>query len=73
MSRYKVADHYAWTGGSAPAKPSQTPRPVIAYTRTEFRRQVNDWRSYWHDFPSRDVFRTFYRRARHDAHATFRQ
>lgn len=62
----------AWTGGSAP-------RPIGTIGRWErqivtslFREQVDRWRGFWEDSPSRDTLRTFWRRARHDAHATAR-
>ena len=62
----------AWTGGECPLAPSLTPRWERAYARALFREQVNAWRNAWKDSPDVDTLRTFYRRARYDAFATFR-
>lgn len=63
----------AWTGGTRPA-------PLLSLSAEEretvsamFREQLADWASFWREPPPTDVLRTFWRRARYDAHATHRQ
>lgn len=62
----------AWTGGNSPSLPSSESMPQSAYRRALFRQQVKTFRAYWGDWPNADTLRTFYRRARADAFATFR-
>ena len=62
----------AWTGGTSAPPPSSTPVWVRAYARALFRDAVNTWRRYWGDNPGAAELRTFYKRARADAFATFR-
>lgn len=71
-AHYRPFRSLAWTGGESPRKPSVTPVWERAYARALFRQQVNQWRSYWADSPDFYTLRTFYRRARADAFATFR-
>lgn len=62
----------AWTGGSTPAKPSQISAAQASVQKFIFAQQVADFFGYWGDYPNRDTLRIFFRRARMDAHATFR-
>jgi hypothetical protein len=62
----------AWTGGSTPAKPSATHGTEYTLASVLFRDQLADWEEYWGEFPPRDLMRTFWRRARLDAHASIR-
>ena len=62
----------AWTGGSSPRKPSEVSRFEAAARRSLFREQANTHANFWKCATEWDTFRTFYRRAQADAHATFR-
>lgn len=62
----------AWTGGS-------NPKPLLGLDGDEralvsklFRDQFILYFTFWKDKPTRDTLRIFWRRARYDAHATFR-
>lgn len=63
--------HIAWTGGSAPALDPLDPAER-EYVLILFRQQCETWKAAWGDRPPLDVRRTFMRRARFDAHATYR-
>ncbi len=62
----------AWTGGSTPVPLSQVSAAERRTVTAFFREQLSDWASAWSDCPPADVMRTFWRRARFDAHATHR-
>lgn len=63
----------AWTGGDSPRKPSAVGRIEAATRRALFREQANTHAAFWRGCRTEwDTFRTFYRRAAGDAHATFR-
>jgi len=75
--RFKLCETHpfrpiAWTGGSSPALPSNESLPQASYRRALFREQVKTFSAYWRDRPEWDTFRIFFRRARGDSHATFR-
>ncbi len=62
----------AWMGGTRPA-------PLLTISREErhlvsklFREQANLYADYWGMRAATDTLRTFWRRARYDAHATIR-
>lgn len=62
----------AWTGGSRP-------RPLLELTKGErtyvsylFRQQMSTWLDFWFAPMPLDVARIFWKRARYDAHATYR-
>lgn len=63
--------HKAWTGGSSPGKFLAVSWQERNYVRHLFREQVTIWQTYWNEYPPKDVRRTFWARARFDAHATF--
>lgn len=63
----------AWTGGDRPRPLGSVSRPECAYVRALFREQANTHAAFWRGAKTEwDTLRTFYRRARADAHATFR-
>ena len=62
----------AWRGGSRP-------RPLLELSHAErklvtnlFRSQVYIWQDFWSGPVPTDVCRIFWKRARYDAHATYR-
>jgi hypothetical protein len=61
-----------WLGGSKPAKLGDIPPWERALVSVLFRDEVAMWQEYWREPIHRGVARTFWRRARYDAHATFR-
>lgn len=63
----------AWTGGTAPQPLAALNKSERSTVRAFFREQLNDWVAYWKELPPLDVRRTFWRRARYDAHATHRE
>lgn len=63
----------AWTGGSRPAKPSEVGRKQAGIQKFLFGWQVIEFRHYWGDSPNWDTLRTYFNRARYDAHATIRE
>ena len=63
---------HAWMGGTRPlplTKISEQERILVSRL---FREQIELFLGYWGDYPALDICRTFWRRARYDAHATFR-
>ena len=62
----------AWMGGSRPKPITECSVEEIALVSALFRDQFKTYYEYWKDYPSRDVARLFWNRARHDAHATTR-
>ncbi len=62
----------AWTGGSRPAPLADLPADERKTVSAFFREQLADWRLAWGELPDADTLRTFWRRARYDAHATHR-
>jgi hypothetical protein len=67
-----IATLTSWMGGSRPAKPTHTPSVEYTLASILFRDALHDFADYWHEMPDRDTLRTLYRRARFDAHASFR-
>ncbi len=65
-------EHKAWTGGSSPKVWRYVSDDERTYTLQLFREQLEDWSSCWDDDPDSQVLETFWNRARHDAHATYR-
>lgn len=62
----------AWMGGTRP-------EPLIRLSKRErslvsilFQEQIIIFTSGWDTFPELDICRTFWKRARYDAHATYR-
>lgn len=62
----------AWTGGCRPRPLDTIGAEEHRLVRFFFREQMRDWLDFWHDMPEKDVRRTFWFRARYDAHATRR-
>jgi hypothetical protein len=62
----------AWMGGSRPRPLLELSRGERRYVTRLFREQVDTWLDYWGDSIPMDVCRTFWKRARYDAHATYR-
>lgn len=62
----------AWMGGSRPKPITECSADEVALVSLLFREQFKTWHDYWKDYPSRDVARIFWNRARYDAHATMR-
>jgi hypothetical protein len=72
MTAPRIINPVAWTGGTPPAPLMDIDRAERSMIKFFFSDQIIDWCDYWHDDPPRDVLRTFWIRARHDAHATRR-
>lgn len=81
--RRKLAkDLKAWTGGSSPLPLSKVTKKERGLISNLFREQLIDWSRYWRGGVIRSsadqtpsvlsVARIFWKRARYDAHATFR-
>lgn len=62
----------AWMGGTRPLPLSQISREERIAVALLFEDQVKDFLGFWGDNPVMDTYRIFWRRARYDAHATFR-
>lgn len=62
----------AWTGGSRPRPLRDLPFGERQYVSYLFRQQVRTWSTYWFAPVPGDIARIFWRRARYDAHATYR-
>lgn len=62
----------AWMGGSRPRPLSELSWSERLYVTRLFRDQMNTWIDFWGDLVPMDVARTFWKRARYDAHATYR-
>ena len=65
--------HVAWTGGSFPLSPADTPRDEWQYSNQLFHEQVEMFQAFWGDDPDLNTRNVFWLRARADAHATFRK
>lgn len=73
MTAPRIINPTAWTGGTPPGPLMEIDRAERSMIKFFFSDQIIDWCNHWHDDPPRDVLRTFWTRARHDAHATRRQ
>jgi hypothetical protein len=64
----------AWTGGDRPGPYASLSLPEKKYVSGLFKDQIRCWKNYWQggENPPWDTLRIFYKRARYDAHATFR-
>lgn len=62
----------AWTGGCRPRPLSEISTDERATVKRLFREQAEVWTDYWCETLPFDIGRLFWRRARYDAHATFR-
>ncbi len=67
-------EHITWTGGTKPGKYSGITNIEQAYVLELFQAECNIWSNHWKTtvIPP-DTRAIFWNRARHDAHATFRQ
>ena len=61
-----------WMGGSRPRPLLELSMGERRYVTRLFREQVDTWLDYWRDSIPMDVCRIFWKRARYDAHATYR-
>lgn len=61
-----------WMGGTPPRAPSEISPAEAGMQKFLFLEQVTVFRRYWGDSPDWDTLRIFYNRARHDAHASWR-
>ena len=70
-----MIDPIAWTGGTPPRPWGLVARtPEGRYAEKLYREQVKVWLDHWGEVVlPRDVHAIFWGRARHDAHATFRE
>ena len=62
----------AWMGGSRPRPLSELSQDEREYASYLFRQQMRTWSTYWFAPVPGDIARTFWKRARYDAHATYR-
>ena len=62
----------AWMGGSRPHPLSELSQDEREYASYLFRQQVRTWSTYWFAPVPGDIARIFWKRARYDAHATYR-
>lgn len=72
ITRSRTRPVIAWTGGSSPRRPSEISRDEASVCKYLFAQQVATFFAYWGDYPNWDTLHIFYRRARGDAHATYR-
>ena len=64
--------HRAWTGGTFPAALGAVPTAERRYVSRLFREQCEEYIGFTGGELPGDIGRVFWRRARRDAHATFR-
>jgi hypothetical protein len=62
----------AWMGGSRPHPLSELSQDEREYASYLFRQQMRTWSTYWFAPVPGDIARIFWKRARYDAHATYR-
>lgn len=62
----------AWMGGSRPRPLRDLPFDEREYVNYLFRQQMRTWSTYWFAPVPGDIARIFWRRARYDAHAAYR-
>ncbi len=62
----------AWMGGSRPRPLLELSQYERLYVTYLFRQQMRTWSGYWSTRAPIDVCRIFWKRARYDAHATYR-
>jgi hypothetical protein len=62
----------AWTGGSGPKPLAELAEAERRLVSRVFRRDMLEWAAHWGRAVPLDVARTFWGRARYDAHATLR-
>jgi len=62
----------SWTGGTTPKAIKDIDREEKALVKKLYHDQIAEFEKFWEHYPSRFIRRTFWRRARYDAHATFR-
>ncbi len=62
----------AWMGGSRPRPLLELSQYERLYVTYLFRQQVRTWSTYWFAPVPGDIARIFWKRARYDAHATYR-
>jgi hypothetical protein len=61
----------SWTGGTTPKAIKYIDREEKALVKNLYHDQIAEFVMFWEHYPSRFIRRTFWRRARYDAHATF--
>ena len=61
-----------WMGGSRPRPLLELSQYERLYVTYLFRQQVRTWSTYWFAPVPGDIARIFWKRARYDAHATYR-
>jgi hypothetical protein len=64
--------HTAWMGGSRPRPLLELDQDERCYVSFLFRQQMQTWTKYWHAPVPPETARIFWKRARYDAHATYR-
>jgi hypothetical protein len=62
----------SWTGGTTPKAIKCVDREEKELVEKLYHDQIETYVNYWGEHPIRETLRTFWRRARYDAHATFR-
>ena len=65
-------EHVTWMGGSPPRPFPEISVEEYQYAMEIYFDDVRIWEDYWSERVSRDLADLFWNRARHDAHATFR-
>lgn len=67
-------EHVAWMGGSSPRPyPQVAGTPEGAYVIKLFEADLKIWEDHWQDKAPSEVRNLFWGRARHDAHASYRE
>lgn len=63
----------AWMGGSSPKPILECSHDEVRLVAEIFAEQVETYSEFWKVPPDDDTISIFWNRARHDAHATFRE
>ncbi len=69
-------EHVTWMGGSSPLPVIEISVEEYAYAMELYFEQREEYRAYWKDHGrqhEQDYAEMFWNRARHDAHATYRE
>ena len=62
----------SWTGGTTPKAIKDIDKEEKTLVKKLYHDQIAEFVMFWRHYPNRLIRRTFWRRARYDAHATFR-
>lgn len=68
-----MKQHRAWTGGSGPKPIHQISLDELNYVAFLFNSDVIEYESFWKEKADEDVQKRLWKRARYDAHASFRK